>query len=225
LFLRNWPGSHQVSGTPLIYVLLVPVREEQGGVAVMVEASIPPAPIYSKPQCDVSCFRWFAFAPMLLQVSSPLAVGHLLQMLGSQQAAGSSSSSFAGAAVVSSDGSSAALMPSDTLQLVLDFLQQRMPACHQSARGSHGGEAMRSSVAAAGSHRCLASAAASGTGNSSAAAAAPGGAEAAAEGAAGDALQANTVKAHCWHLLTAVLQLAAMWHANRPGGPFHYAVL
>lgn len=164
-----------------------------------------------------------------LQVASPLAVSHLLQMLGSQQAGGSNSSSLAGAASYSSDGTAAALLPSDTLQLVLDVLQQRLPAGHASARGSYAGEGTRGSAAAAGGYvHGTASACSSGAGSSTPAASssrlgAARQAEGALEGPSGEAAQGNSIKAHCWQLLTAVLQLAAQWHASRPGEADHAA--
>jgi hypothetical protein len=39
----------------------------------------------------------------------------------------------------------------------------------------------------------------------------------AARSADGEAAEGHVVKAHCWQLLTAVMQLASKWHAYTPG--------
>jgi hypothetical protein len=49
------------------------------------------------------------------------------------------------------------------------------------------------------------------------AAAAASGRSGAARNADAEAAEGHIVKAHCWQLLTAVMQLTSKWHAYRPG--------
>jgi hypothetical protein len=153
-----------------------------------------------------------------LQVTSPPAVSHLLQMLGSQQAGSSNSSSFPGAATCSTDGT-AALVPADTLQLVLDFLQQRLPTGHMSSRSSCAGQHARQFTDPCSSAYDATGASKHGAGSSgTTAAAAASGRSGAARNAEGEAADGHIVKAHCWQLLTAVMKLTSKWHACRSGG-------
>ncbi|KAF8065888.1 hypothetical protein HT031_002949 [Scenedesmus sp. PABB004] len=161
--------------------------------------------------CRVWLWPWHAVLAMdalvqlhtelVRQARSPAAIGFLLSALGASQPGGATPTSSGGGA-----GGAPGPCPADGLQLVLDLLQQRLPAGPQCGGAGSGrarephpprGSQAGSRLSAAGQPSC-------GGGADVA-----GGAEAAA------------VKAHCWQLLAELLELAARQPApwqQRAGG-------
>jgi hypothetical protein len=155
------------------------------------------------------------------QVQSKVAADFLLELLGCKQQVQTPISSLAGIGSssvsgwdVHSTGSTVALLPADTLQLVLDVLQQRLTPAHSSRKHS-----TTSTPTGVCGYQPLTPCKTNNVAD---------GDSLAPHANRNEAVrhmpeevtpleESTVIQVHCWHLLTAVLQLAVKRQANHAG--------